>query len=71
MMNEMKNMMDTELENVAGGAANGAQYYLIQNGDTLSGIARKFGTTVEVLMALNPRIKNKNLIYAGDRIRVR
>ena len=71
MTNEMKNMMDNELENVAGGAANGAQYYLIQNGDTLRGIARKFGTTVEVLMALNPRIKNKNLIYAGDRIRVR
>ena len=64
-------IMDNEMENVVGGAANGAQYYIIQNGDTLSGIAQKFGTTVEVLLALNPRIKNKNLIYAGDRIRVR
>ena len=68
---ENKNMIDNELENVAGGAANGAQYYLIQNGDTLGGIAQKFGTTVGVLMALNPRIKNANLIYAGDRIRIR
>lgn len=39
--------------------------YTIQRGDTLSGIAKKYGTTVDTLMSLNPYITNKNLIYAG------
>lgn len=37
---------------------------------TLGGIAIKFNTTVKKLMALNPSIKNANLIYAGQKIRV-
>ena len=65
------NMMDNELEIVNGGASNGAQYYKIVPGDTLGKIAAKYGTTVNKLMALNPQIKNANLIYAGDTIRVR
>ena len=69
---ENKNMMDTELENVTGGAAYyNNNYYTVKNGDTLSGIAVKFGTTVNKLMSLNPHIKNPNLIYAGDTIRIR
>lgn len=39
--------------------------YTIQRGDTLSGIASKYGTNVSTLMSLNPYIKNANLIYAG------
>ena len=39
--------------------------YTIQQGDTLSGIASKYGTNVSTLMSLNPYIKNANLIYAG------
>ena len=70
MMNNM-NMIDNELEIVNGGASNGAQYYKIVPGDTLGKIAKKYGTTVDRLMALNPHIKNANLIYAGDTIRVR
>ena len=70
MMNEMKNRMDTEMENVTGGAANGALYYRIAAGDTLGDIAKKYGTTVQKLQALNPQIKNPNLIYAGDTIRI-
>ena len=68
---ENKNIIDNELENVAGGAAYYNDYYTIQNGDTLSGIAAKFGTTIARLMALNPQIKNPNLIYAGKTIRIR
>ncbi len=39
--------------------------YTIKSGDTLSGIASKYGTDVSTLMSLNPYITNKNLIYAG------
>lgn len=49
---------------------NGTQYYTIRPGDTLSGIAQKFGTTVSALASLNG-ISNPNRIYAGDTIRIR
>ncbi len=39
--------------------------YKIKYGDTLTSIARDYGTTVDALASLN-NIKNKNLIYAGD-----
>jgi len=39
-------------------------------GATLSGLAIEHGTTISVLMALNPQIKDQNLIYAGDELKV-
>ena len=68
---ENKNIIENELDNVAGGAAYSSNYYTIKGGDTLGAIAAKFGTSVSNLMALNPHIKNPNLIYAGDTIRIR
>ena len=47
-----------------------AKYYTVKDGDILSGIAKKFKTTTDELMRLNPDIKNPNLIYAGQKIRV-
>ena len=47
------------------------QYYKIQAGDSLTKIAKKFNTSVEMLLALNPKITNKNLIKKGDLIRVK
>lgn len=41
--------------------------YKVKWGDTLSEIAQKYHTTVEHLVDLN-KIKNKNLIYAGEMI---
>lgn len=49
---------------------NTAQYYTIKAGDTLSGIASKYGTTYQKLAQLNG-ISNPNLIYAGQTIRVK
>lgn len=46
------------------------KYHKVQPGDTLSGIAQQFGTTVDRLVQLN-RIANKNLIYVGQKIRVK
>ena len=50
--------------------SNKAVYYTIKDGDTLTSIAKKYGTTISNLKALNG-IKNANLIYAGDKIRVK
>lgn len=43
--------------------------YVIQPGDTLSQIAKRYGTTVEELARIND-IRDPNLIYAGDTIRI-
>ena len=45
--------------------------YRIRRGDTLSGIAKRLGTTVSKLMALNPQIKDKNKIRAGAMLNIR
>lgn len=44
--------------------------YVIQRGDTLSEIARKFNTSITAIMDLNPKIKDPNLIYAGDILKI-
>ena len=44
--------------------------YLIKQGDTLSKIARRYGTTVEKIMAANPYITNKHKIYAGKTLQI-
>ena len=44
--------------------------YTVRRGDTLSGIAVRFGTTYQRLMQLNG-IQNPNRIYAGQRLRIR
>lgn len=45
-------------------------YYTVKSGDTLSAIASKYGTTVSQLVSWNG-IKNANLIYAGQKLRVK
>lgn len=44
--------------------------YVVKKGDTLSAIAKKYGTTVEALLKANPQIKNANLIKVGEVIRI-
>lgn len=44
--------------------------YKIKSGDTLSQIALTYGVTVDELLAANSKIKDKNLIYAGDTLRI-
>lgn len=46
------------------------QYYTVKRGDTLSAIASKYGTTYQKIAQLNG-ISNPNLIYAGQRLRVK
>lgn len=42
--------------------------YIVVKGDTLGKIARKNNVTLSALLALNPQIKNPNLIYPGQKI---
>lgn len=43
--------------------------YEIQPGETLGTIARKFGTTIEVLVQLNG-IRNRNDVQAGQKLKL-
>ena len=75
-MKEIENQQTVELnlnemDKIAGGyrkppEKTGFFIYQIKKGDTLGKIARNFNTTVENILAWNPQIKNKSLIYAGD-----
>lgn len=49
---------------------NNKVYYTVKSGDTLSAIAKKYGTTVNQLVAWN-NIKNPNLIYPNQVLRVK
>jgi LysM repeat protein len=45
------------------------QTYVVQRGDTLGSIARRFGTTYQAIAAANG-IANPNLIYVGQTLRI-
>ena len=45
-------------------------YYIVKRGDTLSGIASKYGTTYQRLAQING-IADPNKIYPGQKIRVK
>lgn len=47
------------------------EYYTVKKGDTFSQIAAKFNMPLNKLSGLNPDIKNINLIYEGQKIRVK
>lgn len=61
--NEVQNIVNNE-------SGSNATYYTVKSGDTLSGIAAKYGTTYQKLANLNG-IANPNKIYAGQKIRVK
>jgi LysM repeat protein len=50
--------------------APGAEYYVVQSGDTLGSMAEKYSTTVDELMALNPGI-DPTALHIGQKIRVK
>lgn len=48
----------------------GASYHTAQVGETFWHIAAKYDLSYEQLMALNPQIRNPNLVLAGEKVRV-
>lgn len=51
------------------GGTSSPKYHVVQKGDTLWGISRKYGVSVERLVEING-IKDRNLIYVGQKILV-
>lgn len=67
-------LMDSEstaLTAVSTVASSNSVYDTVKKGDTLWGIAKSYGVTLAALIAKNPQIKNPNLIYPGDKVRIR
>ena len=73
---ENKQLDLNELDDVTGGkneggytrkpaARSGRSIYRVVHGDTLGKIARRYGTTVDKIMAVNPELKNNNFIVSG------
>lgn len=46
----------------------GRRIHTVVKGDTLWGIARRYGVKLEDVIAANPQIRNPNLIYAGEQV---
>ncbi len=47
------------------------RFHVVVSGETLSGIAKKFGLTLARVLQLNPqKLANPNLILVGEKIRV-
>lgn len=50
-------------------AGTGPVYHVVKKGDTLAGIAKKYGVTLQALMSQN-KLKNANKIYVGQKLRI-
>lgn len=44
--------------------------HAVQRGETLSGIAQRYGTTVDALMKANPQVRNADTLYPDEAIQV-
>ena len=74
----MTNLNDQQLNNVSGGGANGnfwqdgaVIYYRVAYRDTLSEIALRAQVPMSQILALNPSIKNPDIISVGQVLRIR
>ena len=68
----IKSVRRTDSDTIVGGNTGDAEenWYTVVSGDNLWNIANRYGMTLDALLVLNPQIKNPNLIYPGDKIRV-
>jgi len=59
-----------------GGAGNGGdgkagEWHTVARGDTLWGLSRRYGVALSRIIELNPGIRNPNLIYPGQKVRIK
>lgn len=62
-------LSSNETINTPVNTTNQITYYTVQSGNTLSGIAALYGTTVSEIAGLNG-IRNPNLIFPGERLEI-
>ena len=68
MAERIRLMDEQEMEQVSGGAYTGSVFvYTVQEGDRLSVLAQRFGTSVSVIADLNA-IKSSKSIYTGIKL---
>ena len=65
------NAVQKIVNQLASGQSPTTQYYTVKKGDTATGIAQKNGLTLAALKRLNPTKANWNLIYPGEKIRIK
>lgn len=63
------NAVQNKVNQLMGANQSQAEIYMVQRGDTLSGIASRFGTSYQKIASDN-RIANPNLIYPGMRLKI-
>lgn len=63
------NVIQARVNELLGANKSTVRTYTVKKGDTLSGIAKKYNTTVDSLVKKN-NIKNRNLIYVGQVLKV-
>ena len=68
MAERIRLMDEKEMEQVSGGAYTGSVFvYTVQEGDRLSVLAQRFGTSVSVIADMNA-IKSAKSIYTGMKL---
>lgn len=67
----LKEAVSAAQASAAAGDTAEKEYYTAVYGDCLWSIAAGHGLSLEELLALNPQVKNPNILYVGDVIRVR
>lgn len=45
-------------------------WHAVAKGETLWGLSRRYGVPLNTILALNPAIRNPNLIYVGQKVRI-
>lgn len=58
-------------ESREGNGGSTEKWHTVAKGETLWGIARSNGVELTAVIALNPQLRNPNLIYPGERVRLR
>lgn len=53
-----------------GAAAQQGVWHTVVRGDTLWALARRYGVALDQIVALNPGIRNPNLIFPGQKVRI-